>query len=135
MTMQFSTAVLNAAANAIETTIGESPLLRIRTGEAPEDTQAARTGTILVSITLPVDWSSDAVNGVKARAGTWSADAIAAGEAGHCEIMNAAGTVCHAQGTVTVTDGGGDVEVQNTNIAVDQTVNFTSFPLSALNLA
>ena len=49
--------------------------------------------------------------------------------------MNAAGTVCHAQGTVTGTGGGGDVEVQNTNIAVDQTVVFTSFPLSTLNLA
>lgn len=134
MTIQFSTAVLNASANAIETSIGTSPLLRIRTGGAPANPAATRTGTILVSITLPADWSGDAANGIKALAGTWSANAIAAGTAGHFEIMNAAGSVCHAQGSVTGTGGGGDVTIQNTNVAVGQTVNFTAFPISAQNL-
>ena len=185
MTMQYGTDVLNNASNAIETTIGPSPLLRIRTGEAPEDPQAARTGTILVSITLPADWSGDAVNGIKVLAGTWSGNVAVAGKAGHFEMMNAAGNVCHGQGLVSMpwatnvgyvvgdlvfangnvyrataagtsgstapshgtgnaTDGtvtwqfvqiGSDLLMQNTNLSVGQTVDFTSFPLSALNLA
>ncbi len=37
-----------------------------------------------------------------------------AGTVGHYEIMDSTGTVCHEQGTVTATGGGGDMTVVNT---------------------
>lgn len=47
MPFQFSTAARNASLDAIETAIGASPILRIRSGAPPADCAAARTGTIL----------------------------------------------------------------------------------------
>jgi hypothetical protein len=88
MTVQHSVAVRNARLDVWESTIGTSPILRIRTGAQPANCAAARTGTILASITLPSDWMAAASGGVKAKSGTWSdSSADAPGTAGHYEIM------------------------------------------------
>ena len=131
MPFQFSTTARNASLDAIETAIGPAPILRIRTGGVPASAAAARTGTILASIPLPSDWMANAAAGAKALLGTWQANAIAAGTAGYFEIMDSAGTTCHIQGNVTGTGGGGDMEIQNTSIAVGQQVNVTAFNLAA----
>jgi hypothetical protein len=132
MPFQFSTAARNASLDAIETAIGASPTLRIRSGAAPADCAAARTGTVLATMTLPADWMAAAASGAKGLLGTWQdAAADAAGIAGHFEIMNAAGTVCHIQGNVTGTGGGGDMEIQNTNIATGQSITVTAFNIAA----
>lgn len=134
MTIQLSVAVRNARLDAFETTAGVSALLRVRTGAAPASCAAARTGTILASITLPVDWMAAAAGGSKTIAGTWQdASADAAGTAAHFEIMDSGGTVCHMQGTVTATGGGGDMTVDNTNFAVAQTFTVTAFTLTDAN--
>lgn len=99
MANQFSPAVRNAAAAAFESTIGASPLLRIRTGAQPANTAATRTGTVLVSMTLPSDFMGAASNGTASKSGTWEdSSADASGDPGHFEIMDNAGTTCHAQG-------------------------------------
>ena len=132
MAFQFSVAVRNASLDAIEPAIGASPILRIRSGAPPADCAAARTGTILATMTLPADFMGNAAAGTKGLSGTWQDIAAdAAGIAGHFEIMNAAGTVCHVQGTVTGTGGGGDMEIQNTNIAAGQSITVTAFAISA----
>lgn len=129
--IQFSTTVRNARLDAIESTIGTSPILRIRTGNAPANCAAADTGTVLVEMTLPADWMAAAASGAKALAGTWQdASANATGTAGHFRIYNSAGTTCHIQGTVTATGGGGDLELQNTSIAAGQSVTITNFNLT-----
>jgi len=116
MAIQMSTASRTAQAQAHETEIGTGPLLRIRTGAPPANCAAARTGTILVTMTLPVDWATIS-NGQLSRLGTWEdLTADDTGTAGHYEIMDSAGTTCHEQGTVTgTTPGTGDVVLQQVN--------------------
>jgi len=132
MPFQFSTAARNASLDAIETAIGASPILRIRTGAPPANCAAARSGTVLATMNLPADWLAAAASGSKGLLGTWQdAAADAAGTAGHFEIMDSAGTTCHMQGTVTGTGGGGDMEIQNTSIAAGQSITVTSFAINA----
>lgn len=134
MTLQYSVAVRNARLDVVESTIGTGPLLRIRTGAVPANCAAARTGTVLVTATLPSDWLGAASGGVKSLSGTWqdlSADAT--GTAAHFEVMDSSGTTCHMQGTVTATGGGGDMTLDNTSIAAGQAVNITSFSITAGN--
>lgn len=131
MTVQYSTAVRNAQIDAIESTIGTSPKLRIYTGAAPANPAAAATGTLLVDIALPSDWMTAASAGVKNLSGTWQANAAAAGTAGYYRIVDTAATNCHEQGTVTATGGGGDLTLDNTNIASGQLVTVTSKTVTA----
>lgn len=131
MALQFSTAVRNARLDAIETTISTAPVLRIRTGAPPANCAASRSGTVLATLTLPSDWMAAASGGAKALSGTWEdATADNAGTAGHFEIMDSGVTTCHMQGTVTITGGGGDMTVDNTNIASGQKVTVTGFTLT-----
>lgn len=99
MANQVSTAMRNNAAAVFESTLGTSPLLRIRTGAQPANCAAARTGTTLVSMTLPSDFMSAASNGTVSKSGTWEdSSADAGGDPGHFEFMDSTGTTCHAQG-------------------------------------
>ena len=131
MAIQFSVAVRNARLDAFETTAGASAVLRIRTGAAPANCAAARTGTVLATVNLPSDWMAAASGGTKALSGTWQdLSADAAGTAGHFEIMNNALSTCHMQGTVTATGGGGDMTVNNVVFAVAQQFDVTGFTLT-----
>jgi len=131
MAIQLSVAVRNARLDAIETTISTAPVLRIRTGAAPANCAAARTGTVLATLTLPSDWLAAAASGSKALAGTWQdTSADAAGTAAHFEIMDSGVATCHMQGTVTATSGGGDMEVDNTTFAAGQQFDVTTFTLT-----
>ncbi len=130
MAFQFSDAARNASLDAIETAIGTGPTLRIRTGAPPTNCAAARTGTVLATMALPSDWMAAAASGSKGLAGLWQdLAADAAGTAGHFEIMQ--GATCHMQGTVSATGGGGDMEIQNTSIAVGQQITVTAFNINA----
>lgn len=134
MAIQFSVAVRNARADAIETAIGASAVMRIRSGAAPANCATADSGTVLASLNLLSDWMAAASAGVKAKAGTWEdASADATGVAAHWRIYDTPGTTCHWQGTVTGTGGGGDMEVSNVNFAAAQPFSVTSFSLTEAN--
>lgn len=131
MAIQFSVAVRNARLDAIETAIGASPIMRIRTGAAPASCATADSGTVLATLNLPADWMADAASGSKSMSGTWQdASADASGTAGHFRIYDSSGTTCHLQGTVTATGGGGDLQVDNVNFATGQSFTVTSFTLT-----
>jgi hypothetical protein len=130
MSMQFSTLARNAALDAIEAAIGASPTLEIRTGAKPADNAAADSGTVLATMILPANWMADAAGGAKALLGTWQDSAAdATGIAGHFRIKNSG--VCHIQGSISATGGGGDLTLDNTSIALNQQVTITSFNLMA----
>ncbi len=130
MAIQLAVLTRNARLDAIETEIGTDPILRIRTGAPPADVATADSGTVLAALTLPTDWLAAAASGAKAKAGTWQdAAADAAGTAGHFRIYTSGGTA-KLQGTVTATGGGGDMELDNTSIAVGQQVTITGFTLT-----
>ena len=131
MAVQLSTTVRDARLDAIETTISTAPILRIRTGSPPANCAASRSGTVLAEMTLPSDWMAAASSGTKAKSGTWNdLSADAAGTAGHFEIVDSGGTVCHLQGTVTASAGGGDMELDDITIDVGQSVTVSTFTLT-----
>lgn len=51
MTVQLSVAVRNARLDAIETAIGVSAILKIRTGAQPATCATADSGTVLATVT------------------------------------------------------------------------------------
>lgn len=134
MAVQLSIAVRNARLDSIETTIGTSAVLKIRSGAQPATCATADSGTVLATLNLPTDWMAAASSGSKAILGTWqdlSADAT--GTAGHFRIYDSGGTTCGIQGSITATGGGGDMTLDNTSIASGQTVTITSFTLTDAN--
>src|SRR3954468_523852 len=134
MTLQLSTAVRNARLDAIESTIGASAVLKIRTGAPPASCGTADSGTVLATLSLPSDWMAAASSGAKSMTGTWQdTSADAAGTAAHFRIYASDGTTAHIQGTVTATGGGGDMTVDNAVFAAAQAFSVTSFTLTAGN--
>jgi hypothetical protein len=131
MAIQFSVTVRNARLDAIETAVGVSAVLRIRTGAAPANCATADSGTVLATINCPSDWLAAASGGSKSISGTWqdlSADAT--GTAAHFRLYDSAGTTCHLQGTVTATGGGGDMEVTSTSFTAGQSFTVNTFTLT-----
>ena len=136
MSLQYSDSVRNAQLDAVESTIGTAAVLKIYdlTAGAPADCSAAITGTVLATITLPSDWMNAASSGSKTKLGTWSdSSADASGVADFWRLFASDGTTCGAQGTVTATGGGGDLQLDNTSIAAAQSVTISTFAISAGN--
>lgn len=125
--IQYSVAVRNARADAVESTIGTGAVLQLRTGPKPANCAAAATGTLLVECVAPSDWMAPAVNGVKSKSGTWAGVATGQGDIGHYRILNAGKTTCHEQGPVTLAGGGGAATVSNLTVAIGQTVTVDTF--------
>lgn len=131
MAIQLSTAVRNARLDAIETTVGTSAIIRIRTGAAPANCGTADSGNILAELTLPSDWMANASGGTKALAGSWQdLSANNTGTAAHFRLYDSAGSTCHLQGTVTATGGGGDMEVSSTSFTAGQSFTINTFTLT-----
>jgi hypothetical protein len=134
MTLQLSTTVRNARLDVIESTIGVSAILKIRSGAAPANCGTADSGTVLATCTLPSDWMAAASAGSKAKSGTWEdTSADATGTAAHFRLYASDGTTCHAQGTVTATGGGGDMTVDNVSFAAAQAFTVTAFTITEAN--
>lgn len=134
MALQLSTTVRNARLDTIESTIGVSAVLKIRTGAVEANCAAADTGTVLSTIALPSDWMAAASSGSKALTGTWQkTNTDATGTAAHFRLYASDGTTCHMQGTVTVSGGGGDLTLDSVTITAGQTVTITSFTLTDNN--
>lgn len=134
MALQFSVAVRNAMLDAIETATGATAILRLRTGAPPATCATADSGTLVAEMTLPSDWMAAASGGTKALLGTWQdLSANAAGTVAHFRIYDSTGVTCHAQGTVTITGGGGDMTLDNNVLALAQQVTITSYTYTAAN--
>lgn len=134
MAIQLSVAARNARLDAIETAAGASAVLKIFSGAPPATCATADSGTLLASLTLPADYMAAASAGSKVKAGTWEdTSADGTGTAGHFRLYATGGTVCHLQGTVTLTAGGGDMTVDNTSFAAGQAFTVTTFTLNEAN--
>jgi hypothetical protein len=132
MALQYSVAVNNARLDAIETAIGATAILRIRSGAAPANCAAADSGTVLATLTLPADWMSAAAAGSKAKLGAWTdASADATGTAAHFRIYDSAGTVCGLQGTYGTT--GTDMIGDSASFTAGQAFTINTFTINAAN--
>jgi hypothetical protein len=133
MSVQLATTTRNSRLDAIETEIGTSPILKLRTGSAPANCGAADSGTVLCSMTLPSDWLANASGGAKAKSGSWSGTASGGGGTiAHFRIYDSGGTTCHIQGTVGL--GSGDLSLDNNVVADGQTITIATFTLTDGNV-
>ena len=109
--------------------------IQFRSGAPPGPGQTP-SGTLLAEEDLPADAFAAASGRSKAKAGTWQTVGLAAGTLGHYRMIAAGDTGAATQnearqeGTITATGGGGDMTVDNVNIAVGQTITVTSFSVS-----
>jgi hypothetical protein len=134
MALQFSVALRNARLNVIESTIGTTPKLYLRTGAVPANAAAADSGTLIATIDLPSDWAGAASAGAVALINLpVSATAAAAGVIAHFRIKDSTGATTHIQGTVTETGGGGDLIVDNDTVEIGQTIQLTGYTLTEGN--
>lgn len=130
MTVQFSTAVRNARLEAVETTIGTSPTLEIRSGAPPANCAAADTGSVLATLALPSDWSANAANASKTLLGLWQdLSADAGGTPGHFRIKQ--GATCHMQGTAGTS--GTDLILDAATLTAAQQFSITAFTMNEGN--
>lgn len=132
-TLQLGVDVRNARLNAIETQIGVSPTIEIRTGAMPANCAAVATGNVLVQQALPSDWLTAAAAGVKSKNGSWALTAlanIATSNAGYFRINLGSPSDCQIQGDITVTSGGGAMTLDNISIAASQPVTVNTFDLT-----
>src|SRR5574338_210902 len=126
MARKYSVALRDAWNATYETTIGASPVLKLRTGAPPANCAAADSGTLLTALTLPADFQGNSSGGVTAKAGTWAGTAIANGDVGHYRLESSGGTV-HEQGTVTATGGGGDLTMNDISLEIGQPVSIDTW--------
>jgi hypothetical protein len=134
MTHQYSVAVRNARNDAIETAIGATAKLYFFSGAKPATCADADPSGLLATLTLPADWMQDSANGIKAKSvAAWSGVGSGAGNAASFRVKDNAGTTCHIQGTVTVTGGGGDLTLDNINIAIGQAITINTFQITDEN--
>lgn len=134
MPLRTSTAAKNAVLDTGFDAVFNGGVLEIRSGAQPASANDAAAGTLLASIPLPADAFAAAVNGLKSKSGTWQDPAgDAAGVAAWFRIKQSDdagstnGTDERVDGDVTLTGAGGALTLDNTNIAVGQVVNITSF--------
>lgn len=126
MAVQLSVAARNARLDAIETAIGASAVLKIRTGAQPANCATADAGTVLATLNLPADYLAAAASGAKAKSGTWEdLTADATGIAAHWRLYASDGTTCHAQGTCG--QGSGDLSLDNTSVVAGQKITVTAW--------
>lgn len=134
MAIQLGTTVRNNRLDSIETTVSTSPILEIWSGALPANCAAADAGSKISNGALPSDWLAAAAAGSKAKLGTWTLTGLAAAGAGtagvYWRIKDSSATTTHMQGTLTVTGGGGDMTVDNVNIANAQVTTVTGFTLT-----
>lgn len=131
MALQFSVATRNGMLDAIETAIGTSAVLKIRTGAQPATCATADSGTVLATINLASDWAAAASGGTKALSGLPVSDtsADASGTAAHWRLYASDGTTCHAQGTYGTS--GTDIVGDSVSFTAGQTFNVTAWTWTA----
>jgi len=130
MTIQFAQSTAHAMLDAIETDIGASPVLFLRSGAQPSTCAGADTGTLISTIAMAADAFLNAASWAKAiTAALADTSADNAGTLGHWRIKTSGGTV-KLQGSITATGGGGDMTVDNTNVTAGQEIDVTSFAIN-----
>jgi hypothetical protein len=129
---RMSTTAAIAGLDAILATLntGGAGTLKVFSGAAPANCEAADSGTLLAELTLAVDaWgnASDGVNQATATSGLIGQDlaANAAGIPGYFRMYDGAGT-CHIQGTAGGPASGTEIEFDKSPFALDDTVKITA---------
>lgn len=121
MAVQYNTALRTAMGQQLVDSLAGGDL-KFFSGSVPANCAAADPATTLATCPLPATAAS-VTSGVVSKSGTWTftgqSGAGTGTDATVFRVYNAA-AVCVEQGTVTVTGGGGDLTLDNANIADTQ---------------
>jgi hypothetical protein len=130
MTVTTPVTIKQARLDAISTTWGATPKLRIYSGTPPTDVNTALSGNTLIAEVTPAPAAAVAgpptTKDMLGAAKPLVATALAAGNpVTFYRVYNSGGTTAYEQGTVGTS--GTDLIIDNTNVASGQTVNFNTF--------
>ena len=130
MALQLDVDIRNDLLDGIDTTF-DSGTLKIYDGAQPADADTAVAAqTLLATVDVPADSFNAAAAGAKTKAGTWQElSAIATGTAAWFRMANGADTR-RIDGNITVTAGGGVLELDSVSITIAQVVTITTFTLN-----
>jgi len=131
--LQVSVSVQNAILDAIEVTIGTTPILNVYSGTPPVTCATALSGnTKLAAITLPSDWMGNAASNSKAKSGTWTdSSADATGTAAFFRVNESTDTTTHIQGTCGTSSA--DMILPTVSVVATQPFTVNTFTLAAAN--
>lgn len=133
MATRISTAARNAAADAIAdlADLGAGAgTIKVYTGSQPTTADDAEAGTLLATFTLSDPAFGAAASGVVTLAGTpLTTTGAAAGTAGWFRLEDSTGANI-IDGSVTVTGGGGQLELNTTTISSGVNVEITAGTLT-----
>lgn len=134
MAIRLPTASRNAAvaavANLVDADVGAGTI-QIRSGAQPATANDPASGTLLATITLADPAWSGPVAGVMTLDTTpvLTTTGVAAGNAGWFRMLDNSGDTI-LDGSVTVTGGGGDLELNTIAISIGLTVEITAGTLT-----
>lgn len=136
MALSFTTTLRNNRADQITAAVGSSGKIRIYDGTPPANVGTALSGNVQVA-ELPcsstfASASSGGVLTVNTITNDASADASSTGPATFFRVLTAGNTAV-IQGTVSVSGGGGDLQLNTTNIVAAAIVSITSFVITEGN--
>lgn len=129
MTTKAGTTARNAAALAIGGNgAGTTGSIKVWSGSAPSDPDAAATGTLLITFALTSSggWTTPSAGQTGLVTVPLSGTVNAAGTAGYYRLLDSGGNTL-LQGSVTATGGGGDLTVGSTTVTSGDTVQITSY--------
>lgn len=123
-------AIVNAIVQRIDAGSGPGSI-DIRTGSQPASAGSAATGTLLATVVLADPSFPGAVNGTAALNGVPRSDvADDSGTAGWFRVKDSDGNFV-LDGMCTMAGGGGEMILDNTNLATGQTFRINSLSLTA----
>ena len=129
MATRLPTAARNAACDAVVDLVDAGTgagTVEVRTGSQPASADNAATGTLLATFTLADPAFGTASSGTAALAGApRSTTGVADGTAGWFRMKDSTGATV-MDGSVTVTGGGGQLELNTTTISTGVNVQITS---------
>lgn len=131
---RISTAAAQAALDAITLLLDSGGYIEFRTGSPPATCETADSGTLIATLNLSTDSfpaASDGTNKATASANTITSDtnADATGTIGHFRAKTSGAAVV-IQGDVTVTSGGGDIELSTVSVDAGDTVALSTWTLN-----
>ena len=130
MALQLDTDIRNDLLDGIDS-VFNSGTLKIYTTPQPADADTAIAAqTLLATIDIDADSFNAAAAGAKTKQGTWSElSAIATGTASWFRMANGADSR-RIDGNITITAGGGVLELDSLSITAAQVVTITTFTLN-----
>lgn len=134
MSLKLSTAAKNVAANAVAGHANGAgrAYIQIRSGSRPTSPDSTATGTLLATIQMQTTAFGSAVTGIASANGTpLTGTIVASGTAGWFRLCRGNGAAV-ADGTITGTGDGGDIEMDVPTLVSGGTVSIQAFSLSQL---